>query len=80
MKTFILLGALALVGCSAIPTLERNYIVEGNAVSVVVGWDSSAAGANSTLATADAHCQKFDKHARFSASISPLKRTYDCVQ
>lgn len=67
---------LLLTGCAT----RGPEVYEGNAASVVVGWNRSTQGTTGALEAADAHCKKYGKVARYTGKPNDFLLAYDCVQ
>ena len=72
-KLFFL--CLLIGGCTTVPP----KVVEGNARSVIVGWNMSTQGSTGSLGIADAHCAKYGKTAKYTGKPNDFQLAYDCV-
>lgn len=68
--------AIVLVGCS----ITAPPRVEGNDRTAIVYWGTSIANSpDSALPTAEAHCAKFGRKARYVGPAGDFRTAFDCV-
>jgi hypothetical protein len=78
MRKIILIGiALVVAGCA---TPRGPEVYEGNASSVIVGWNNSTQGSTGALQAADQHCAQYGKTARYSGKPNDFLLAYDCIK
>ncbi|GAB3190749.1 hypothetical protein [Hydrogenophaga aquatica] len=71
--------ALLVAGCAASGP-RPPFIVEGTENAVSVNWAHSPRGTTGALEAAEAHCQKYNRHAQFVGKVTDLELAYNCVR
>lgn len=76
MPKLILTVLLVVAGCAT----QGPKVVDGTESAVVVSWYESTQGTKGALSAAEAHCQKYDKHAQYVGKEDDFKIAYNCVK
>lgn len=74
----LLIALLAtLAGCAGSQPVQ---LVSGNERGAYVRWGAMPVGSGGQLQMADAHCQKFGRHAVYNREMPGMTSSYNCVE